>query len=359
MTIRVALPDLQPGWYGGIRYLATIREGVSQLEKFGIVHVVQQPRLSIGDRHGEKKYSLNNAAKFGCDAIRGLNALNVPRPLSRISGKSLGWIPDLQDIERPDFFNTTEISRREQLRQDYLSRKRAFIFSSNSALSVFNSIGYANPLVAGVLRFASDLSNLKTNDSQGIACHGCEEFGFFYLPNQWWIHKNHMWALKNFKEYQLAGGQAHLILTGKESDARWPNYSAAKMMSQYRIENVHLMGMVERQFQKHLFDQAIAVIQPSRYEGWSTTIEEAISCGTPVIASDIPSNSEQLINCKDSILIELNADQSLLQALLKPPIRITKLEIAIRNTSRWNRFLSDLENVITLGDEMTKGGTKN
>ena len=359
MTIKVAIPDLQPGWYGGMRHLATIRKGVNQLEELGVVDIARCPSLSKGDRYSEKKYSLTNLANFSCDIIRGLNVLNIPRPLSRFSEKSLGWIPDLQDIEKPEFFNSVEISRREKLREDYIKRNRAFIFSSNSALNVFKSMGYKNPLVAGILRFASDLSSLSPIRNLNTSCHGCEEFGFFYLPNQWWIHKNHEWVLKNYMDYQSSGGLAHLILTGKESDLRWPNYSADKILSRYKLSNVHRLGMVERQVQKYLFTNAIAVIQPSYYEGWSTTIEEAISCGTPIIASDIASNSEQLIDCKDATLINLNANSELVDALLAPPVRMANIEIHMRNAVRWKRFLDDLENVITLGDQMTSGGKGN
>ena len=87
--------------------------------------------------------------------------------------------------------------------------------------------------------------------------------------------------------------------------------------------------------------KAIALIQPSRYEGWSTTIEEAISCGTPIIASDISSNSEQLINCNDATLVGLNADHDLIEALLSPPSRLSKFEIDIRNDLRWKPPLSE------------------
>lgn len=38
---------------------------------------------------------------------------------------------------------------------------------------------------------------------------------------------------------------------------------------------------------------AIALINPSNFEGWSTTVEESKSLGLPIILSDIPVHIEQ------------------------------------------------------------------
>jgi glycosyltransferase involved in cell wall biosynthesis len=42
-----------------------------------------------------------------------------------------------------------------------------------------------------------------------------------------------------------------------------------------------------------LFFHSIAIINPSRFEGWSTTVEEAKSSGKTVLLSDIPVHREQ------------------------------------------------------------------
>ena len=39
---------------------------------------------------------------------------------------------------------------------------------------------------------------------------------------------------------------------------------------------------------------ARAIIQPSKFEGWSTVIEDAMAMNQPVIASDLRVNEEQL-----------------------------------------------------------------
>ena len=39
--------------------------------------------------------------------------------------------------------------------------------------------------------------------------------------------------------------------------------------------------------------QSVAVLQPSLFEGWSTTVEEAKSIGKTILLSDIPVHREQ------------------------------------------------------------------
>ena len=354
MKIKIAVPDLQPGWAGGMRYLATIRAGLGDLEKEEIVEVSKFPRFTVNDGHNRRKYGVLNAITYSVDAIRGINALNIPRPMSGLSKRSLAWIPDLQDVERPDFFNSDEISRREKIRRNHLLNKRAFFFSSSHALEVFNSIGYEEPLIAGILRFATVFESQLHDESSESFCEGCDENGFFYLPNQWWIHKNHKWALDAFFEYQLLGGPAHLVLTGIEKDSRWNDYSADIFFSNLKVNNVHRLGMVKRSLQRKLYSTAIAVIQPSSYEGWSTTIEEALSLGAPIIASNIPTNIEQLFDCPDAVTIENGSLSALVQALMSPPKRLELSHIEARLSYRWKRFLNDLESTIILGERLTR-----
>jgi glycosyltransferase involved in cell wall biosynthesis len=354
MSILVALPDLQPGWHGGQRYLSTIREGMNILERKGIVEVVKSPRIIRDENKPRSKYGPLNAAIHGADLIRGICALNVPRPISSLSVRSLAWIPDLQDVERPEFFSTRELDRRAKLRDKYRRNHNALFFSSNHAMEIFKSMNFPDGLIAGVVRFSMDLGFARRDLEVNFQCKGCEEFGYFYLPNQWWIHKNHEWALNSFREYQSSGGKKHLVLTGIESDPRWPNYSAEKILAQMGLVGVHKLGFVSRSDQNFFYENASAVIQPSSYEGWSTTIEESVSLGIPVIASNIPSNIEQLAGCPDSILVQIHSTSELAKALFNPPIRLELGEVQKRNTYRNARFIDDLRQVIEKGDLQTR-----
>jgi len=51
-----------------------------------------------------------------------------------------------------------------------------------------------------------------------------------------------------------------------------------------RIPFDHLVGLMQH---------AIALMNPSRFEGWSTSVEEAKSMGKQIVLSDIPVHREQ------------------------------------------------------------------
>ncbi len=55
---------------------------------------------------------------------------------------------------------------------------------------------------------------------------------------------------------------------------------------------VHLLTHIDDTALRTLYNQAGAFIYPSRYEGFGIPLLEAMACGCPVVASDIPSSRE-------------------------------------------------------------------
>jgi glycosyltransferase involved in cell wall biosynthesis len=93
------------------------------------------------------------------------------------------------------------------------------------------------------------------------------------------------------------------------------------------------------------------MFQPSLYEGWSTTIEEAIYLGTPIVASDLQVHKEQLEGI-DNALICVNNEDSYIQAMFSPPGKLIEIERAKHCSERWNRFKSDLEGTLINGFDL-------
>ena len=58
-------------------------------------------------------------------------------------------------------------------------------------------------------------------------------------------------------------------------------------------EQVQLLGLVSRERLVSLMRRALAVIQPSLFEGWSTVVEDARALGRPCLLSDLPVHREQ------------------------------------------------------------------
>jgi glycosyltransferase involved in cell wall biosynthesis len=58
-------------------------------------------------------------------------------------------------------------------------------------------------------------------------------------------------------------------------------------------ERFRPLGVVPYEHVAALMRESVAVINPSLFEGWSTTVEEAKSSGKRVLLSDIPVHREQ------------------------------------------------------------------
>ena len=93
------------------------------------------------------------------------------------------------------------------------------------------------------------------------------------------------------------GHQVCVVFTGKEHDDRNPDFfkEITQMVIALDIADcVQLLGFINREDQLCLMKKALAVIQPSLFEGWSTVIEDAKAIQAKVIASDINVHREQL-----------------------------------------------------------------
>jgi glycosyltransferase involved in cell wall biosynthesis len=93
------------------------------------------------------------------------------------------------------------------------------------------------------------------------------------------------------------GKPVTIAFSGKENDNRNPGYT--EKLKAYVKENnlddvIYFLGFLDRREQLKLMKNAIAVIQPSLFEGWSTVIEDAMAMNQTVIAGDLDVNYEQL-----------------------------------------------------------------
>lgn len=282
------------------------------------------------------------------DFFRSLWFVSFPQPLSRFAKKSLLWVPDFQDLEMPDFFPVTELEKRRKAVLTAIDKDYIFYFSSFYALKQFEHHYGQSAKVAGVVRFTrppntgGDLSELELP----FSCTQCISEGFIYLPNQWWKHKNHLFFLEAYKEYLKKGGSLHLVLTGSSSDWRNPLYK--KFLEELIISNlsVHNLGMIPIRKQEILFDRARCLVQPSLYEGWSTTLEEAISSGLGIIASSIPVHHEQLDGIENVKFFDVSSKEDLVEALMTPPARTSISNALLLHEKRWQRFKNELLDVI-------------
>ena len=79
--------------------------------------------------------------------------------------------------------------------------------------------------------------------------------------------------------------------------------------------NVHYLGYQSKQNTISLIRGSDLLIQPSVMEGISSTLLEAMGCGTCIIASNVGGNQEIIENNKTGVLIEPNNTEKLLEKI--------------------------------------------
>jgi len=213
----------------------------------------------------------------------------------------VSWLTDLQVVHLPHFFSESDVKARRARLQRLAEKANHLVFSSENALGDFEQLYPASRPQLHVLPFAVTHPEYESLDVAQLR----EKFGlpvkFFFCPNQFWAHKNHSVVLKAVALLKKRGIEVVVAFSGKESDHRNPGYfeSLVRLVEENDLkDNVSFLGFIDRREQLQLMNNALAVIQPSLFEGWSTVVEDAKAMNQFIIVSDLPVHREQLSdNC--------------------------------------------------------------
>jgi len=119
---------------------------------------------------------------------------------------------------------------------------------------------------------------------------------FIYLPNQFWKHKNHGVVFKALKVLRAKGLKPFVVMTGNPVDVRNPMYLAS-LLEEISLmgvrDQVAILGLVPHTMVYILMRNSAFVLNPSFFEGWSTTVEECKSLGKRMILSNLNVHQEQ------------------------------------------------------------------
>ena len=215
----------------------------------------------------------------------------------RMPYPAVAWFTDFQHRRLPQLFSSAARWRREGGFRLQIASGRFVMLSSESALRDCRAF---YPTVAGrasVVRFASrpPAELLTQNPAEVTAQYQLPE-RFFFLPNQFWRHKNHKVVLDALSILKNRGLDIVIAASGAKDDPREPNYfeDIMKQVAERNLSsNFRYLGMIPSSHVYALLRVSAALINPSRFEGWSTTVEEAKSFGVPMILSDLDVHREQ------------------------------------------------------------------
>ena len=208
----------------------------------------------------------------------------------------LAWFPDFQHRALPHLFRLVGWWRRELGFRLQVTAKRHVIVSSQDALALALH-HYLLPERVSVVRFA--LPPPSSHDveriSETVAKYGLPS-RYFFMPNQFWLHKNHLLVIEALARLAKHGDVPTVIASGQQVDPRNHGHfdRVREAVHRHGLDPYFLMpGLLPKEDMAPLLLGATALLNPSLYEGWSTPVEEAKSAGVPMILSDLDVHREQ------------------------------------------------------------------
>ena len=113
-------------------------------------------------------------------------------------------------------------------------------------------------------------------------------------------------------------GSARQGVLDDRGDRRDPAYFRrfeAELQAQGLQGSYRVLGVIARQDMLVLLAHCMVLLNPSRFEGWSTTVEEAKALGKPLLVSDIAVHREQLAGRADAQLFGVDDESALASCL--------------------------------------------
>ena len=228
----------------------------------------------------------------------GISLLSHYGPLGKKTNfPTIGWIQDFQHKYLPDFFSKKELRTRDRSFRIICRDCNSIIFSSNTAKNDAEKFFPEYKEKFRILQFVTwDINLQNLTDFNEIKIRYDLETPYFFVPNQFWVHKNHIVILEALRILKDSGYSLNVVATGNTHDYRNPRYINVlqKKIQDYHIsQNFKILGIIPYDQVIQLMRNSVAIINPSYFEGWSTTVEEAKILHLKILLSDIPVNREQ------------------------------------------------------------------
>lgn len=216
----------------------------------------------------------------------------------RLGIPAIAWIPDFQHKVLPHLFSRGAWWKREIGFRVQVVGGRTIMLSSDDARHACERYYPSTRGRTRTVHFAVPPGpETQYVEARAVAdAYGLPE-RFFYMPNQFWRHKNHGLVLDALRVLQQRGKHIVVAASGKQLDPRAPEYFPAfrKRIEQAGLQNsFRLLGMIPYPHVTMLMRACSALLNPSLFEGWSTTVEEARSMGIPMVLSDLDVHREQM-----------------------------------------------------------------
>jgi glycosyltransferase involved in cell wall biosynthesis len=224
---------------------------------------------------------------------------------------ALFWMPDFQHRYFPEFFSRKDLMVRDRNLR-LAGRSGHLLVSSEAAASDFRRFyPESGDCRVHVLHFVPDVGAPGGADGPSLPAQVPPDY--LFLPNQFWRHKNHEVVLEALARLP---GEIVVVCTGAMNDYRGAAHIEQLLgrRSSLGLDQRFLtLGTVSRDVLFALMRSARAIVNPSLFEGWSSTVEEGKALGKQLVLSDLAVHREQAP--RDALYFDPQDPEALAQAL--------------------------------------------
>ena len=305
LRVGVNLLWLVPGDVGGSEeYVCRLLEGLADLDGHDLeltlfankrfwgahptianAHRLEVAALSGRSRSarivGESTWLATRANALGLDVMHHPGG-TVP---ARTAGPVVLSLHDVQYLEYPEFFSP--------LKRTYL--RSAVPRSTRHAAIVTAPSEFARGTVIHLLGVPPDRVLVVPHGIPGgepgwgtppdvVRAHYDITGPFLLYPAVTWAHKNHVALVRALAALHAEHPDLMLVLTGATGPAEAGLVAEIERLG--LAESVRRTGRVPAVDVNGLYDEAVATVVPSRYEGFGIPALEAMRRGCPVVAAD-------------------------------------------------------------------------
>jgi len=291
-------------------------EGINHLESF--IHALRKTyghavRLTLVTS-AIQKHVQDLACRIPCDEIilwkyhRDSEAVLKQHKIDALFGRAFGihlqntitisWLPDFRYQLAPETIGEDLCRARHQIFSGCAEHATYIALMSESTKKDFEAFFPKHALKGRVLKTTSSIPYSLYSE---VPMDSLREYAlpekFIYVPIQWWRHKNHISLFHAMRILNERGVHVTAVATGITEDPFAPDHYQ-RMLDHIRewgiSDQMKVLGIVPRTHVFQLIRQSVCVVNPSLFEGFGLSANEAYCIGKHSLLSDIPPHREQV-----------------------------------------------------------------
>jgi glycosyltransferase involved in cell wall biosynthesis len=260
--------------------IARVKEAVGELPVFRF-------------RNDEELASVARRERLDC-------LLPAFRPLaSCVATPWVGYLYDFQHRHLPHLFNEAErVSRDAHFAAMAGSARQVIVNSRSVAGDCLHFLGGQGANIVPLPFGAAPMPDWLVDRPALLAKYDLPK-RYFLVSNQFWTHKNHRLVFEalGLLAQEPEAAEVAVVCTGSTTDSRDPGYfpSLRRFLDERGLAGrVRILDLIAKRDQIEIMKRAMAVIQPTLFEGGpgGGAVYDAVSLGVPALVSDIPVNRE-------------------------------------------------------------------